>query len=119
MTIVTIPKSAGVSSRARITTDPICTEKLPADPAMDAPAPRTAVRRSPHARGNRVKGAVGLEGLQLWSSLAMLVHCLLQLGWSSLFEYRSTAPFGHLLFDAGLRDPMDTLRFSGQPALVV
>ena len=47
MTMVTIPKSDGVSSRARMTTDPICKAKLPAEPAMAAPAPRTAVRRSP------------------------------------------------------------------------
>ena len=30
VTMVTIPKSAGVSSRARMTTDPIITAKLPA-----------------------------------------------------------------------------------------
>ena len=47
VTMVTIPKSAGVSNRARITVAPICTKRDVPDAKTVAPAPRTAARRNP------------------------------------------------------------------------
>ena len=61
MTMVTIPKSAGVSSRARMTTDPICTAKLARLTGNGRPGATNGGPAKSRARGDRVEGAVGLK----------------------------------------------------------
>ena len=47
VTMVTMPKSLGVSNRARTTVEVNCTTNDAPDATIVIPAPRTATRRSP------------------------------------------------------------------------
>ena len=74
VTIVTIPKSAGVSSRARMTTDPICNSEVTRRTSNGCPGATNCGPAKSLACGDRVEGAVGLKRFQLFSRVAMLVR---------------------------------------------
>ena len=70
VTIVTTPKSDGCSNLAKTTTDAIWTANVLVDPAIAAPAPRTADRRSSSPVAIGVKCTVGLKGFHVLSWLS-------------------------------------------------
>ncbi len=76
VTMVTIPKSDGVSSRARMTTDPIRTAKLASRTSNGRPGTANCGPAKSLARGDRAEGAVGLERFQLVLLLAIYLRVI-------------------------------------------